>query len=685
MKKRLIAIVLAVVMLFATAACASKTSGKKDASSLKSEKFTPDKAYTEKTVTNTQKGEEVKEEVPYDHQKVVTVTNVEEVFKDEGFTEDDLINVSVDNSKAVQTNWMGLNAVYQGFIFIPDTTKLGRTYTQKMIDRELQRIDEMDITLLRSYFEPSYSYIGGDVTDPHSWDFSKSNPKMRYLYQWIEALQQRNVIVALNMGWSLTDLSGGNAHTACSAENPFYKATYSQAIKGYAYWYSESLKWIVKTYGYTNVKYTFNYTEPLYYDYSFKSRVEYPYTADPDVTALVVSHNPSAAGKTLYMAKIGDAKYVCDRKTCYNGTDEDGYKIPSFPNFYDIKTGKKHDLTEADKCTARVYTGWDMWLDAVGAANDKCKADGTRSLVKFVGPDVANGNKIHMSVEKSVKTGKSVDMNIEDDINWWINHANHILDVYSFHYYLPSWPGVGRGTATIYDVDYDLITDYYDRYVKAVKKTGKPFWFDEFNYNIDTGENRQHYDDIYAENPINPDKLAEATIAMMNTGVQTGLLWQLFDTVWPYRDGSGDEFVSGIHVIGMAPAMCKSSIPFISYYGFTLLTKYCGMSGSTVYKGEGQNDVMLSMTKYKKNGKTYQSVIVLNMNFTEKPVDIKFAKSLGGAKMYRYLYNPYEVEADSSATMIDADTCFTGVKDRLQDVIPAFSFAIYSTEYHVNN
>ncbi len=701
MKRRLTALVSAALIVFSAAACTTGSSSDDGttASKGKNNVVVAEKGYTEKTITTTKKGEINEVTVPYERQKLVEKQVTEEVTKEDpnkdsskeqntagtGYSPDEVVSLSINNSKAVSKNWLGLNSVYQGFIFIPDATKLGRSYNQKMLERELKRIDEMDISLIRSYFEPSYAYVGGNVNDASSWDFSKKNPNMMYLYQWLDALKERNIVVALNMGWSAGDLY--NEHTSISVNNPFYGCRFSDVVSGYAYWYAESLKWIIDKYGYTNVQYTVNLTEPLYYEYSAQKRQELNYRADISVENKVYAKNPAMKGVPMYMAKIGEKDYVCNAKTCYSKEmDEDYNYIHSFPDFYDITTGAKVNLTKKQKLTARLYTTWDMWLVIIKAADKKAKANGIRKKVQFVGPDVAFGGTIHMSYEKGVLTGKTPEMKPEDDIQWWIDHADDVIDVYSFHYYLPHWPGIGATqSATFYDDNYYMYKMYFDRFMEAVKPTGKAMWFDEFNYNTDTGENRQHYDDIVAENPLNPGQLAQATVAMMNSGIETGLTWQLFDTVWPYREGSGDEFVSGIHVIGMAPAMCKSSVPYISYYGFTLLTKYCGMMGSKTFYGESSDGVNLSMVEYQKKGKTYRSIIVVNTNVTERPVDITLSKSLGGVKMYRYLYNPFEVMADSSATMIDADICFKGTKNELRDVVPALSFAIYSTEYHVDN
>ena len=178
--------------------------------------------------------------------------------------------------------------------------------------------------------------------------------------------------------------------------------------------------------------------------------------------------------------------------------------------------------------------------------------------------------------------------------------------------------------------------------------------------------------DFYAQ------QVAQTVIAAMNSGVNSALYWQLFEIVWPNRVDTGGEFREGIHILGTAPSLYESAIPYKLYYGFSLIAKYAGEFGSKTYYGEGEKGVCCSMVEYKKDGKTYQNVIVVNTTSLEQKISINFQKNIG-KNMYRYMFDPLKTVPNTAAEMIKTDKGFKNVTNLLQDTIPAASIVVYST------
>lgn len=167
------------------------------------------------------------------------------------------ISLKLANTTAVQEHWMGHNAISQGFIFMPDS--YGRAYNDKQIALELQRMQNMELSMVRSYYEPSYAYQGKDSAGNLIWNWDSE--EMQGLYKWLAAMKERGITVALNMGWGVSDLI--NANTTYMGTNPFRGMSLTDMVEAYSRWATESLREIIVERGYTNVQYGVLFTEPL--------------------------------------------------------------------------------------------------------------------------------------------------------------------------------------------------------------------------------------------------------------------------------------------------------------------------------------------------------------------------------------------------------------------------------------
>ena len=549
MTKRIIALILALVMVFSVAGCGKYV--------------------------------ETKVEVPADNSAAK-----DPVYETQTFTESDpdVLQLDVENNKVFNDDWKGVNAINQGFMFLPD--EYGRNYTDAQIEEELKRMDDMDVNMVRSYMDAGFAFKernGDEVI--YDWD----SERMQAFYKWLDAMEERDIEVAVNMGWGIGSIANATTQDHLKYTIPWYISgqlnIYSDMIDMYADWVKLFIEEVIIKRGY-DIEYFVMFTEPYHFN-------EYTFFVAP---------------------------------------------------------GKKE-----------TKNAWEVTVDVIKATDKKLKDEGLRDMVKLTGPQYG--------LTKEFYEGET----LEEEINWWISRINDYIDVYTFHWYIPTWPGAGTvsSSASVYDDNYELWVYYFEQFVEIISKTGKPFWFDEWMYGGNAINNQKT--DFYAQ------QIAQTVVAAMNAGVNSCIYWQMFEIVWPTRTDTGGEFKDGIHILGTAPSLYTSAIPYKLFYGFTLLTRFAGeFNNNKVYFAQGENGVCLSMVEYEKDGKKYQNVIVVNTTSMEKKISINFEKSIGKT-MYRYCFDPLTIVPNTSAEMIGADKGFKNVDKILQDTLPAGSIAVYST------
>ncbi len=524
---------------------------------------------------------ETKVEVPADNSDAKAP-----VYETQTFTESDpdVLQLNVENNKVFNSQWKGVNAINQGFMFLPD--EYGRNYSDAQIAEELKRMDDMDVNMVRSYMDAGFAFkerVGDVIT--YDWD----SERMQAFYKWLDAMEERDIEVAVNMGWGIGSIANATTQDHLKYTIPWYVSgqlnIYSDMLDMYSDWVKLFIEEVIIKRGY-DIEYLVMFTEPYHFN-------EY----------------------TFYVAP-----------------------------------GQKE-----------TKNAWEVTVDVIRATDKKLKDEGLRDMVKLTGPQYG--------LSKEFYEGET----LEEEINWWISRIDDCIDVYTFHWYIPTWPGSGESnsSASVFDDNYDLWIYYFEEFVRIISKTGKPFWFDEWMYGGNAIENQKT--DFYAQ------QIAQTVIAAMNSGVNSCIYWQMFEIVWPTRSDTGGEFKDGIHILGTAPSLYTSAIPYKLFYGYSLLTKYAGrFSNNKIYYAEGEKGVCLSMVEYEKDGKKYQNVIVVNSTSIEQKISINFEKSIG-KNMYRYCFDPVNCKPNTSAEMIDADKGFKNVDKILQDTIPAGSISVYTT------
>lgn len=157
----------------------------------------------------------------------------------------------VDMSKVIQDDFLGVNAIYHGFAFMPEQINKGMSDADRA--REFDRVQRMGLNIARTWYHPNFAF----TTSSGMWGATNWNsPRMTAFYNWLQAMKDRNVDVALQLGWWFTQDTYYGHSTADPNNDP----------QKFAAWVSESLRQIIQVRGFTNVKYGILFTEPTAYD-----------------------------------------------------------------------------------------------------------------------------------------------------------------------------------------------------------------------------------------------------------------------------------------------------------------------------------------------------------------------------------------------------------------------------------
>ena len=163
--------------------------------------------------------------------------------------------------------------------------------------------------------------------------------------------------------------------------------------------------------------------------------------------------------------------------------------------------------------------------------------------------------------------------------------------------------------------------------------------------------------------PFEATQLAEYFAILMNKGYKGAYAWTF--------SNFGDDNMFGF----MPNALSGDTVPYNRYYAFSIITRYMNRC-TKIYAGNSSNGCV---TVYGTNASgTEKYLMVVNLNSQSKAVRVNFSNSLGGASLYRHVYNPSVNTTSARADIIGFDKVFTGVNSALTDTLPAGAVAIYT-------
>ena len=147
--------------------------------------------------------------------------------------------VQVNLDKVHFEDFLGVNAVYQAFAWLPESKKKG--FSEADVERELDRVKRMELKIARTWYRPDWAVGDKTIAGPFDWE----SPKMKAFYKWLSAMKEMNVDVALQAGWGFVK----DTHTG--REFPDTDRDPAE----YANWVSESVHQLVNVRGFDNIKY----------------------------------------------------------------------------------------------------------------------------------------------------------------------------------------------------------------------------------------------------------------------------------------------------------------------------------------------------------------------------------------------------------------------------------------------
>ncbi len=630
-------------------------------------------------------------------------------------------NLKINNSATVQTNFIGNGAIYHGYAGMPD--ECGRVYTEKQCKIEAERAAKMKLKIARTMYK---WWAWDEATNTWNWD----NEIMTAFYKWLQRMKDANITVALNTGW--TNPGDINSSSWMYASPFTVENDWDKSVQNYADWVSETVHQIIEVRGFTNVKILVLFTEPQRADGVLP---EGKNTYETWAQATKAAHNALIRDNRRHLVKLmgpneggtitsdmvkwvaentGDfldiyssheylnvmhipghiAKKYTIKGDCVFRMDQPGMrcfrKVNLTPNtdytfkvYYrfdneadepierDVTFGAFQDLEineifndDENKPVGGINTDSLISLDAKSLSKEytcleiNFNSKDAKSAKLGIFSDLINNNISGATLNSpngiiiidyfeliETKSGKSIDINgalVNNAEGWYTKFAgmvSHDLDAYYCWY---EWAKTG---------------------LQYVPK-GKSYCFDEYNVTFNRDYSRTEHG----------AEIVTAVTALMNAGVASSLMWTLFDQQWPNNHTyNADSFVDGDHRMGIMPILTRSLIPHLSYYAFSLISRYVE-SGSKIYEGFGENFAHTTMAVSPSGDIT---VIVVNCKDESDNFEIDFEKSID-LTLSRHAFDPQTLIPDEKAEIIKADKTVNANKS-LKDTIAPFGVNIYTT------
>ena len=638
------------------------------------------------------------------------------------------VNIKFDLNAPVQTNFLGNNVVYHGYAGMPDNA--GRVYSDELCDIEADRAAELGVRITRTFYK-WYSWI----PETQTWDWE--TPECKAFYKWLQRMKDRNIKNALNTGWCLP---GDIDNSGWVGNSPFALGkTWSEQVKKYAEWVSESLHQLIELRGFTNIEYILLFTEP--------QNSVWRYTKTPENKHIfelwkdcvkAVCEQLEADGRRQLVKTIGPNEGSTNTSVmtgwAAENADEyiDIYSSHDYQDFIpddvsskdsespvimkvagsriqqvvNIEPNTKYilkvklEIKHADLRTTSggmIIGAWDInLLSSVGIIEAGGQPTGrlnVGSTKMFDSAELGDGmqeiccsfesgdnDKCIIGIFRDIKEKETTvklyycTLTKENDDKNLISYPNLAkIPQGKLHDKKDSLQFIGSDWKEYLCLKNFVGEPYY--YLKncaltameLIKKTGKPYWFDEYNVRSESGK----YDD-----PLHGTRRAASMQSIMNAGVESSLMWTLFDQQWPNNHVyNQDAFVDGDHRYGVMPVLTRSLIPHPVYYAVGLVMKFMGGDPDTcIYAGEGENHLHATISKMPDGNFT---LLVINNKKSPDAFAVDFGEELN-LTLYRRLYDPATIKPDENAKQLAPDSSYE-VGKILTDSLPAGGVAVYTT------
>lgn len=610
----------------------------------------------------------------------------------------------IENTKPVQEDFWGNGAIYHGYAGMPDDA--GRVYTEEQCALEAKRATDMKLKIARTFY-------GWYAWDAEKKEWNWESERMQVFYRWLQRMKDGGITVALNTGWC----SPGDINSSSwNGESPFHvPGDWEASLKNFGDWVSESLHQIVEVRGFTNVKIFVMFTEPQRYSGKPTIEGDTPYKLWRD--GVRAAHEALVRDGRRHLIKLmgpNEGSTVTSDMVHWVAENADEYIDIYSSHSYQFTASVPYRYTKNGKgvvqaslaggriCrsvtlkpdtdyTASITITFDHRVEKsegnilFGVFKDIDKNDiydngkplpgVTADSVAAIDPGTLGDDwktvSLRFHTDASTTSGKiGCFYDVKTPGSAWIGSllltetgsAENLVENGDFSSFFDGWTMLFCG-GTI-----DAYADWYKWCKTGLQyvPNGKPFCYDEYNVTFDRDNSR----------PSHGAEICTSALAFMNAGVQSSLLWTVFDQQWPNNHTyNADSFVDGDHRCGVMPVLNRSLVPHLSYYAFTLISKYVDGEGTKVYEGFGTNRIQTTMAVSKAGEIT---VIVVNCKEEADDFTISFEQPIQ-ADFNRHVFDPATCVPDERAEIIGTDRVIENVTNTLSDHIAAYGVTVYTT------
>lgn len=645
------------------------------------------------------------------------------------------VNIKVDLNNPVQTNFLGNNAVYHGYAAMPDSD--GRVYNEELCEIEADRAADLGLRVARTFYK---WWAWDSKTNTWNWDNEVMTAFYRWLDRMKKRNIQVALNTGWCMPGDVNEVGGFNGKTPFKVEGDWIASTkkYAEWVSETLYQLIEIRGFTNITYIhlFTEPQYGTKFNYQIDGKHAYELWADCSKAVDEQLKAdgrrglvKIIGPNEGSTATSIMNKWVAEnADQYIDIYSSHNYQDfivnEASDKAVSKAYVFDFpgsRIQQQVDLKENTDYTLevefeldlvdRLHVSGNFVLGAWEVVKDSSTSFGARGVIAAGGEPTGRltAKSTLMCDPSTFDEGKNkvkFTFNSGNNTECYIGMFNDIkgegnsIKLYSFSlkksgddtelllYSDLTEAYIGRGVFNISDpVEFiprawrnmggfkeNFTSDPYYHLrncakttIEFVKHNNKPVWFDE--YNVRAEKDSYH-------TPVHGTHLAASMQSLMNSGVQSSLMWTLFDQQWPNNHTTNnDAFVDGDHRCGIMPVLTRSLAPHPAYYATALVMKYMGGEpGTHVYEGEGKNLVHATVSKMPDGN---FSVLVINNKLQPDEFTIDFGENIG-LKLNRYVYNPETIKPDETTTLIKSDSTVF-VEKALSDKLLPGAVVVYTT------
>ena len=278
-----------------------------------------------------------------------------------GFSALSQANLSVNYGTVVQNNFLGVNGVHNGSVYMDAQTLNGMTDANRAIVYD--RLVRMGVKVVRTVYSPWYA-AGNKWDGTYDWN----SREMNQFCSWVQDMKDRNIDVALTLGYYFP----ADTYNWKSGINE----NLTDNLNKISDWASQSVHQMITVRGLTNVKYGILFTEPNT-EHNEVGSAPSGYTQWTYYKAVVTAmHNKLVADGRRNLIKLVGPNYLEEIPTILASAVSDinnvidiysahSYSKTGYDGWFNLSTDIKNTVSS---------TGKPFWIDEWGSQDENLRA-----------------------------------------------------------------------------------------------------------------------------------------------------------------------------------------------------------------------------------------------------------------------------------------------------------------------